>query len=739
MSLALRVVLYVVLALSFGLILLLVMSSGEQSTLDRYYPLLLTVNSLMIVVLAILSGLILVRAWSRGRRGVFGSRLMIRLTAALAIMGVVPLLFLALVSVQFLGKTIDSWFAQSVDTALEAGAALGRTTLQASQRDALQNAEQLLTVLRDVPDSQLGIVLSQLGGALGPTEVTVMTPSSRVLAIRSESGFQLVPDSPTREALSIVAKEGRFVIVEPQTSGEPGSLQIRALVREEQPIRGSREVRILQWRDPVPASLAKSIEDLTVGTSDYRQLVLSKEGIQQVYGVSLTLTVLLGLFGALTVSVLLSYWLAGPLRALEQATRAVGKGDYPKLTATTGDHEINDLIHAFNRMTDQLAEAHNEAVDSQARQAANNRFLEALLAHLSAGVVVVSKDWQVLEFNYSALMILGGEPPAPGAPFRQFPGLGPFQDSIAAALDQQPEDQRQLDVLDSRGQPRVLLVNSSRLPMGDGGEQAPRAGEVVIVFDDVTDLMAAERARAWTDMARRLAHEIKNPLTPIQLSAERLVKRLAPQLEGTNAELLQKSCCTIVEQVGALKTMVDEFRSYARLPLAQRKLLDLSAVVDDLRPLFASDKRVQFESPQGVMAEIDRNQIGQVLHNLILNAQEALGDAPGLVSVRVSARDTIGPEGVRARSAVLTVEDTGPGLPAEIASRVFDPYVSSKSRGSGLGLAIVKKIADEHETTVQLQTILGENGEPQGTRAELQFASPPSLVNNPTYGIHPDR
>lgn len=738
MSLALRIVLLLVMGLSFGLVLVLAMSSGEQSTLDRYYPALLTVNSFMIAVLAVLSVLILVRAWSRARRGVFGSRLMIRLTAALAIMGVVPLLFLAAVSYQFLGRTIDSWFAQSVDTALEAGAALGRTTLQASQRDALQNAQDLLEVLRPVPDSQLGIALSQLGSALGPTEITVMTAGSRVLAIRSESGFQLVPDSPTREALSIVAKEGRFVIVEPRDTGETGSLQIRALVREAASVDLNREPRILQWRDPVPDSLARSIEDLTVGISEYQQLVLSKEGIQQVYGVSLTLAVLLGLFGALTVSVLLSYWLAGPLRALEQATRAVGQGDYPKLSPTTGDHEINDLILAFNRMTDQLAEAQNAAVDSQARQAAVNRFLETLLAHLSAGVVVVSKDWQILQVNASALTILSVETPAPsslfGDLFGDLPGLGAHQDTLRSALDAQPEDQRQLEILDSKGQPRVLLVNTSRLPLGDGSVPGVRTGEVVIVFDDVTDLMAAERAKAWSDMARRLAHEIKNPLTPIQLSAERLVRRLAPQLEGTNAELLQKSCKTIVEQVGTLKTMVDEFRSYARLPLAQRRPVDLSSLVEDLRPLFASDPRVTWDCQPSVWALVDPGQISQVLHNLILNAQEALGEGEGRIQVRVVQRQQASADGVTSDRAVLVVEDSGPGLQPEIAARVFDPYVSTKSRGSGLGLAIVKKIADEHEASVQLQTLLGDNGESRGTRAEVQFASIPCLVNNPAYG-----
>ncbi|NBT34633.1 MAG: HAMP domain-containing protein [Betaproteobacteria bacterium] len=727
MSLTLRLALALVFVLAGVVLALLSMASGVGSQLDEIYPWLLGTNVALTVVMAILAGLVTLRAWRRYRQRVFGSRLMIRLALAFALMGIVPVLLVSLVSAQFLARTIDSWFSQSVEGALESGAALGRATLDSIQFDALNQARRLALALESVPDERLTEVIESLTEGREGLEVLVLDARGRVIAIRSASLFRLVPDMPSSEAMNRARAARQFVIVEPKPDAKDG-LQARALVVSWQPGPGPSQQRLVQWLEPVPDALSRNIEALNTGYSDYRQLALGKQGIRQIYGVTITLSVLLAVFGALSAAVLLSGWLAGPLRSLERATRAVAGGDYPQLREDSVDHELNDLLRSFNEMTRQLAEARQVATESQQRREESAVFLEQVLSHLSAGVMVFDEGWHLRQFNPGAERILALELSLYlDLSLDVLPVLSSVAQDIRSGLADRSEDQGQFEVTSVEGAPISLLMNASRLPSPVAG-QPP---QFILVFDDISALLSAQRARTWADMARRLAHEIKNPLTPIQLSAERLERKLSGRVGAEEQEWVSKACQTIVSQVSSLKAMVDEFRNYARLPMARPEPLELGLLISEVMPLYAADPRVRPSMwPAACWVMADRGQVIQVIHNLIQNAQDAMESVPGGV-IEVGCAIEGGPQTAR---VVLRVDDEGPGLSAEMAGREFEPYVTSKAKGSGLGLAIVKKIAEENHAEVSIDNRRDSQGHVAGARAELRFAQLILKAENSFHG-----
>ena len=730
MTIAFRLALLVVFALAGGMLAVLSMASGLDSRLDEVYPLLVAANLGLVVVMALMSVAMVVRAWGRYREREFGSRLTIRLATALALMGILPVALVSLVSVQFLARTIDSWFSQSVEGALRSGADLGRATVESFRLETLANARRLAVAIESVPDAELNGLIEVALEARPQAEVLVLSTQGKVLAIRSSTLFRLVPDLPTTEALGRVRSERQFSTVEPSPGQEAWALQTRALALSVRRELSQDPVRIVQWVEPVPARLAQHIDDLNRGLSDYQQLSLGKQGIRRIYGVTLSLALLLAVFGALSVSVLLSGWLAGPLRALEKATRAVAGGDYPRLREDLIDHELNDLIRSFNQMTTQLREAQHIAAESEARRESSLQFLEQMMATLSTGVLVFDGSLRLLQSNPSAARILEMDLQQhlmqPLTDWTAYRPLVDLMQSLAGAQEQLV--QRQLECALDDGGVRSLLVNVARLH--DLGAQQEAVW--VVVVDDIGELLAAQRAKTWSDMARRLAHEIKNPLTPIQLSAERLERKLAPSLTPDQRELLTKSAQTIIEQVQALKTMVDAFRSYARMPDAMPSPLRLADLVREVMTLYASDPRIQVASlDPTAQVSADRGQMIQVIHNLVQNAQDAVDPGPrGQVTVSVFQTPS---------QVVLQVDDNGPGLAPEIAHRVFEPYVTSKAKGSGLGLAIVHKIAREHGAEVMVQSLRADTGEVLGARAQFSFALGPQVAENGPHGKHTDR
>jgi nitrogen fixation/metabolism regulation signal transduction histidine kinase len=682
-----RVALAVVAALGAILLFLLASASANTALFAENYPWLLAINGIAAVALVVLVGLKLRRLRRDFRSGVFGSRLKSRLLLMLSLMAVLPGALVYGVSMQFAVKSIDSWFDVRVDAALEGGLNLGRSVLDTLQADLLEKARDAALDLGDdafVTPSRLNRLREQAGAQ----SATLMTLSGQVLGSSSGELGSLLPSVPAPSQLR-AARSGRGLALIGDAEG--GGLMLRALA----PVTSSGlnlDPRILQLTLAVPASIARSAQSVEAAHRDYQELQLGRVGLKRIYTLTLTLALLLALFAAIALAFFLAERLARPLLILAEGTQAVASGDYtPRATVEASD-ELGVLTHSFNSMTHQLSEARAQAEHHRQEMEAAQAYLESVLANLSAGVLAFDVRFRLRAANRGATAILGDDL----AGFEQLRLQDwPRHETLAGAIlggfaRRGDEWQEQLEIARPDGMPQALLVRGTALP-GAGG------GGYVVVFDDITRLIAAQRSAAWGEVAQRLAHEIKNPLTPIQLSAERLQLKLADQLTGASRELLDRATQTIVNQVEAMKNMVNDFRDYARTPLPQLAAVDLQALLGEILGLYENSAAAIAVAPAPTPVPpvlADANQLRQVLHNVLTNAQDALG---GVADARITI--AVAQEAARAR---LTVKDNGPGFPPQILSRAFEPYVTTKSKGTGLGLAIVKKIVDDHGGEIRL-------------------------------------
>ncbi|MBL8479514.1 MAG: HAMP domain-containing protein [Sterolibacteriaceae bacterium] len=684
-----KVALAVIAALGAILLFLLASASANTALFAEHYPWLLAINGVAAVALVVLVGLQLRRLRRDFRAGVFGSRLKSRLLLMLSLMAVLPGALVYGVSMQFAVKSIDSWFDVRVDAALEGGLNLGRSVLDTLQADLLAKARDVALELGEavlVSPSRLNRLREQAGAQ----SATLLTLSGQVLASSSADMGSLLPSLPAPGQLR-QARSGRGMALTGDADG--GGLLVRALV----PVAESgftADPRILQLTLMVPSSIIKSAESVEAAHRDYQELQLGRAGLKRIYTLTLTLSLLLALFAAIALAFFLAERLARPLLILAEGTQAVAAGDFaPRATVEASD-ELGVLTHSFNSMTHQLSEARAQADHHRAETEAAQAYLESVLANLSAGVLAFDLRFRLRAANRGAQAILGHDL----AGFEQIRLQDwPRHETLAGAIlegfaRRGDEWQEQLELARPDSMPQALLVRGTALPATGGGGY-------VVVFDDITRLIAAQRSAAWGEVAQRLAHEIKNPLTPIQLSAERLQIKLADQLTGASRELLDRATQTIVSQVEAMKNMVNDFRDYARTPLPQLAPVELRALLNEVLGLYENSRAsiaVEPAPTPGPLPPVmaDANQLRQVLHNVLTNAQDALVDVDAGRITIATARD--------AGRIRLTVRDNGPGFPPQILSRAFEPYVTTKSKGTGLGLAIVKKIVDDHGGEIRL-------------------------------------
>ena len=749
---ALRYGLLFAVSLSGVLLFLLASASGNTAFFERNYPLLLAVNGVIAGLLFILVLLLVRRLVKRLRQGRFGARMMMRFSIAFALMGVLPGVLIYVVSTQFLARSIESWFDVRVDRALDSGLTLGRAVLDNIKDDVTRRARAWALELSDVPESAQVSEMNRLREQGDIQEALLVTGSGQLIGASGGLVSELVPELPTTAQLRQARAQRVFATIEGEAGASdvrqglrarvivpiplpsPSAAAPRAGLRPFEPAGTSvlgemrdlgvprvgglgamlppNEVRYLQLVQAVPASIAANAEALQNGYREYQELSLARSGLRTIYGLTLTLTLLLAVFAAIASSVLLASSMTAPLLQLAEGTKAVAEGNYRPVREFPGSDELNLLTQSFNAMTRQLTEARDQVEHKQRELENAKTYLERVLANLSAGVVVLNKEFRLVTANHGASRILGhtllqrtGQALADvdGALALAFEAA--FADQALAAS---PKDswQQQIEVkrasqssAGSGGDSLMLLARGSRLPLDDG------LGYVV-VFDDITQVISAQRAVAWGEVARRLAHEIKNPLTPIQLAAERLQMKLGDKLPAPESEVLKRGASTIVNQVAAMKRMVDDFRDYARVPPARLSPLDLNALVAEVGMLYGAEGgggpvHLQL-APELPAIDGDATQLRQVIHNLIVNAQDALvGRADPRILVRTELVET--DEGsTRARAVRMSVEDNGPGFAANILRRAFEPYVTTKPSGTGLGLAMVKKIVDEHGARVEV-------------------------------------
>ncbi len=702
---AIKYLLIVCVVLGAVTLYLLATASANTALFAQHYPLLLAFNGGLAVCLASLVGYQLYTLRQKLQAGVFGAKLTLRLVLLFALVAVLPGALVYGVSVQFVARSIESWFDVRVEKALEGGLNLGRTTLDNLLKDLIKKADAMAGSLAVRPAAEHFAVLNTLREQAGVQEATLFTQRGKIIAYSGTERAGLMPELPGASVLRQLRLQQSYSAIE--AIPEKG-LYLRVLVPVNV-VSIMEDMRVLQLLQRVPQQLALDAEIVQTGQREYQELSLARQGLRRLYGLTLTLTLLLALLTALSLAFVLSERLSAPLSFLVEGTRAVAQGDFSQREAVPSRDELGLLTQSFNTMREQLAETRAMAERHQAQLANAHAYLQSILTNLSAGVLAFDETLRLRSFNHSASAILDAD-------FAQLaglelelwhernPALKMFAAEIAASFHGGTGSvwEKQIERTWKNGH-QMLLLRGTRLPAGSGTGY-------VVVFDDITHVLQAQRDAAWTEVARRLAHEIKNPLTPIQLSAERLQQKLADKLGGPEAEMLMRSTQTIVNQVGALKNMVDAFRQYARMPEPTREQIDLNALLREVLTLYESLAgwiRIEL-APDLPRLVGDRAQLQQVIHNLLQNAQDALADSDN-PSIVVRSEPVAG--GIR-----VSITDNGVGFPEQLMQRAFEPYVTTKPKGTGLGLVIVRKIIEEHGGSVEIA-----NTAPHGARVTLKF------------------
>src|SRR5512134_1576416 len=687
-----RVLLIVGAALAGVLLFLLATASAADTTLlARHFPLLLGLNAALAGALAALLGYQVAGILRRYRARAFGSRLTLRFLLLFSLLAVAPGVLVYTVSVQFLTRSIESWFDVKVDAALEGGINLGQSVIDRMMVEMQTKARAIALELGGRSPTQQVSMLNRLREQAGVQEMVLVGAGGAFLASATEEVTRFVPELPTANMLRQARSAQGYGSID-AADGRPLAVRVVVAVTG---LAIADEARFLQLRQSVPSGLARSAQAVEEAYRDYRELALSRQGLRRIYIVTLTLALLMALFVAVSLAAILSARLSAPLANLAQATQAVARGDFSQRPPVTSRDELGVLTESFNSMTRQLDDARKVVESNRVALVTAKSSLEHILANLSAGVLVFDRELRLSISNRGAAEILASDLAGlAGRSLADWTGpLEAFAAPVRAQVLAHGARTWQLEIaLKSAG--KTLLARGAALPESTGGGY-------VLVFDDITQLIQAQRATAWAEVARRLAHEIKNPLTPIQLSAERLEMKLEGKLAREDAEILRRNTQTIVNQVTALKSMVDDFGDYARLPAPVQTGLDLNALVADVLALY-EHSRVPISrrlAPALPPVWADSAQIRQVIHNLVQNAQDALENRKEprpLPAVEVCTE--LAGDKVR-----LSVTDNGDGFPEELMARIFEPYVTTKPRGTGLGLAIVKKIVDEHHGTIAIE------------------------------------
>jgi nitrogen fixation/metabolism regulation signal transduction histidine kinase len=721
-----------------GLVLLFMLTQAttNRDFYERNYTQLFAINMLVASLLFFVIVWIALRLFKRLKQKKFGSRLLVKLAAVFVLAGFAPGMLIYVVSYQFVSRSIESWFDVKVEGALAAGLNLGRTTLDALSSDLAGKAKNAAAQLDDVPDTSAVLALERLRDAMAADDMLLWGGSDRLIAAAGQSRYQLHPELPT-QAQFRDARTQRLLTwidgLDDATVADGTNVRIKALVRVSSSGLGNLgEPRYLLVVKLLPASLVSNALAVTQANREYQERALARDGLRRMYIGTLTLSLFLAVFGSVLLAVLLGNQIARPLLLLADGVREVAAGDLSPKATLRGNNELDGLTRSFSDMTQQLADARSAVQESMAQVTTARENLQTILDNLTAGVLVLDAEGGIVSSNPGATRILR-QPLAAfeGKRLADVEGLRDFGEKV----------QQQFEIFLLRSPQRMLNHWQQSFELG-GTEKAQvgrlandaitlvaRGAELpgeqrLLVFDDISEIVSAQRSQAWGEVARRLAHEIKNPLTPIQLSAERLEMKLSGKLEKSEQAILNKSVKTIVDQVDAMKRLVNEFRDYARLPAALLKPLDLNALVQDVLNLYnegdAHTAVVTELDAQCPLVLGDAQQIRQVLHNLLQNAQDAAQSAQ-----RNDTQDAVllKTQWVPASGRVrLTVLDKGMGFPEHILKRAFEPYVTTKDKGTGLGLAVVKKIADEHGTRVEISNRLVD-GQLLGAQVSLSFAA----------------
>ena len=715
------------------LLFLLTQATQQWEAYEQNYGLLFGLNMVFAAVLLAVIAWLGVRLLGRLRQGKFGSRLLVKLASIFALVGILPGILIYAVSYQFVTRSIEVWFDTKVEVALDAGLNLSRSTLESLSNELAVSVRNASQDVAAAPSSAVPVVLATIRDKLNASEVTLWLNNSVALASVTEERYQLQPERPSAAEWRQVRSQGiswRSEGLDDNLGGAAIQPRMTVLVR----MGGSGfqldgQGRVLQVVKKLPPALVANALAVLDANRQYQERALAREGLKRMYIGTLTLSLFLAVFGAVLLAVLLGNQLARPLLLLAEGVKDVAAGDLRPRAVLQGKDELDGLTRSFAQMTEQLAQARLSVESSMAQVNLARSHLQTMLDNLTAGVVLLDTQGHILSINPGATRIL--QLPLAvhlGKELQVVEGLQVFGRQVMEQFHDfvNEQQQRSLDhwqqsfEIDTKTQQAFIEFGPDRqqhTTLVARGAVLPQ-GEWLLVFDDITEIVSAQRSQAWSEVARRLAHEIKNPLTPIQLSAERLEMKLADKLVDTDKTLLHKSVKTIVDQVDALQRLVNEFRDFGRLPQARLDALDLNHLLQEMMPLYDNENAlvaVSWHLAEDLPLVLgDASQLRQVVHNLIQNGQDASAQSLHPM-VQVWTEQLSSSQKVR-----LRIIDNGSGFSEAVLQRAFEPYVTTKTGGTGLGLAVVKKIADEHQARIEIKNRI-EGDQTIGAQVSLSF------------------
>ena len=714
---------------AFALLLLIMLSVASSNTdfFDRYFIWLYAANVVIGVCLTLVILTLVIVIAVRWHRGHFGTRLIAKLAMIFALVGVVPGLILYGVSLQFVSKSIETWFDVQVESALNSGLELGRVTLRVAQEEILAEgnyvAEQVVAAPPGSSTEQVATAVMKIRNQFGIQELTLFSIQRNLIFTSEVKPNKYLPPPSADVITEAFKKKGVTSIDQVELDGGQKTYRVRAIV----PVVRKKSIQskantskdlddryFLQLVRYIPIPLAKNIQAVESAYSDYQEKSLGRSGLRKMFVGTLTLTLFFALFVAVILALLLGRQLARPLLMLLKGTQAVAKGDLsPKPELDTGD-ELGMLTRQFNVMTRQLADTRTSLQESKA-------FLEKVLGSLTAGVCIFDKHYNVVSSNAGADRIFAQDLTLlDGKPLSENPALAEFEEAIKEGFATM-----KLTVADNglgsanSGAQKSAPIWQKQIQLHTTSDYENELGVTLfvrgtqltedlrmVVFDDITDVVSAQRSIAWSEVARRLAHEIKNPLTPIQLSAERLQHKLAGKLSPEQEEMINRSTETIIGQVQAMKEMVNDFRDFAKTPTPQLKPVSINTLTSEILGLYEGSPLEARLDPSCPNIMGDSTQLRQVIHNLLQNAQDSTLEGNHRtepVEVKTELVSYGEQNGMTQKAVRLTISDHGVGFPAKILARAFEPYVTTKSKGTGLGLAVVKKIIDDHGAKIEIR------------------------------------
>jgi nitrogen fixation/metabolism regulation signal transduction histidine kinase len=672
-------------------------ATSNSADFGKYYNWLIFFNAIGLIALIGLIAYNVFKLVIQYRLKTIGSRLTARMIGVFVLLTIIPVTIVYYFSLNFIHRSIDSWFDVGIEVALEDSLQLGRSALDLRKREALKKTRLIASEIPNISGNVLFVYLDDMREQQNAIELTLVDHSQSIIA-SSSIDSTIMPNALSLTDVGDLNEESHYLQLEDsQLSG----LAIRVAVKV-QSIDATEKAKTLQALFPFTDRLNDLTINVQAAFDRYKQLSVLRVPLKTSFTLALSLILLLSVLSAIWLAFVAARNLVAPINELVEGTKAVAAGDYEKQLALSGNDELGFLLRSFNTMTRKISHTRAVAKKSQVMEEMQRSYLELVMEHITSGVLTIDETGFIKSGNPAACLIFSVD----SLFFTELsiknvltlhPRMTVFFDVVQRQMGSQDEWQEEIMIAGPGGN-KNLRVTGTTIQSQLGGRR-----EQVIVVDDLTELIQAEKDSAWSEMARRLAHEIKNPLTPIQLSAERLQRKLNTEVSGEKQEMLNRYTQTIVQQVEAMKTMVNEFSDYARSASKNPEAIDLNAMLEAIVVLYHDNHtdmliEVSLDSMKPRILA-DGVRLRQLVHNLIKNSLETTG-VNGWVKLETKCTEYFGQSCVE-----LSVEDNGKGVAADVVDKIFEPYVTTKVKGSGLGLAIVKKIVDEHGGTVWVDNL----------------------------------